>query len=91
MITGNNKAYLDGKTHLLTLTGKMNGPRDQVVISLPNEMPAWIAQSTTRDDTNPAAAGFSTTTLGLREFLDGIASAFGAGGNYTTITLHLEN
>ena len=91
LVTGNNKMYLDGKTHLLTLTGKMNGPRDQVTISLPNEMPAWIAQSTSRDDTNPAASGFSTTTLGLKEFLDGIASAFGAGGNYTTLTLNLEH
>ena len=91
MVNGNNKMYLDGKTHLLTLTGKMNGPRDQVTISLPNEMPGWIAQSTSRDDTNPAASGFSTTTLGLKEFLDGIASAFGAGGNYTTLTLNLEH
>ena len=91
MITGNNKMYLEGKTHLITLKGKFAGPRDQVSISLPNEMPAWIAQSTSRDDTNTAANGFSTTTLGLKEFLDGIASAFGTGGNYTTITVKLEN
>ena len=91
MVTGNNKAYLDGKTHLLTLTGKFAGPRDQLTVSLPNELPAWIGHSTSRDDTNTAAAGFSTTTLGLKEFLDGIAAAFGTGGNYTTITLNLEN
>ena len=91
MVTGNNKMYLDGKTHLLTLTGKMSGPRDEVSISLPNEMPGWIERSTSRDDTNPAAADFSTTTLGLQEWLNGIASAFGTGGNYTTLTLHLEH
>ena len=91
MVTGNNKMYLDGKTHLLTLTGKFVGPRDQLTISLPNELPAWIGQSSSRDDTNTAASGFSTTTLGLKEFLDGIAAAFGTGGNYTTLTLNLEN
>ena len=91
MVTGNNKMYLDGKTHLLTLTGKMSGPRDEVSISLPNEMPAWIERSTSRDDTNPSAADFSTTTLGLQEWLNGIASAFGTSGNYTTLTLRLEH
>lgn len=91
LITGNNKMYLDGKTHLLTLTGKLNGPRDQVTINLPNELPGWIVQSTSRDDTDTSAPGFSTTTLGLQEFLNGIASAFGSSGNYTTIQLKLEN
>lgn len=90
MITGNNKAYLEGKTHLLTLTGKMNGPRDEVEISLPNTFPDWIERSTSTDDTQTSAEHFSTTTLGLKEFLSGIASAFGSGGNYTTIHLKLE-
>ena len=90
MITGNNRAYLEGKTHLFTLTGKLTEPRDEIVISLANEFPAWIEQSTAQSDTNPSASGFSATTLGLKEFLGGIASAFGTGGNYTTIKLKLE-
>lgn len=91
MVTGNNKMYLEGKTHLLTLTGKMSGPREEVSIILPNELPAWIERSTSRDDTRPGDADFSTTTLGLQEWLNGIASAFGTGGNYATITLRLEH
>lgn len=90
MVTGNNRAYLEGKTHLLTLTGKLTEPRDEVTISLANEFPAWIEQSTAMSDTNPSQPGFATTTLGLKEFLGGIASAFGQGGNYTTIKLKLE-
>ena len=90
MITGNNRSYLDGKTHLITLTGKLTEPRDEITISLANDFPAWIEQSTAQSDVNPGAPGFATTTLGLKEFLTGIASAFGSGGNYTTIKLHLE-
>lgn len=90
MITGNNRAYLEGKTHLLTLTGKLSEPRDEITISLANEFPAWIEQSTALSDINPAQANFATSTLGLKEFLGGIASAFGSGGNYTTIKLKLE-
>lgn len=90
MITGNNKAYLEGKTHLLTFTGKMEGPRDEITVTLANEFPAWIARSSATSDVNPSAPDFATTTLGLKEFLGGIASAFGNGGNYTTISLKLE-
>lgn len=90
MINGNNRAYLDGKTHLITLTGKLTEPRDEITISLANDFPAWIEQSTAQSDINSGAPDFATTTLGLKEFLGGIASAFGTGGNYTTIKLNLE-
>lgn len=91
MITGNNKAYLTDKTHLLTFTGKMAGPRDEITISLPNEMPAWIAQSSATDDSSAALPAFGTTTLGLSSFLGGLQQAFGGdSGKYTTITIQLE-
>lgn len=90
MITGNNRAYLEGKTHLLTLTGKMTEPRDEVTIALANQFPAWIEHSSAVSDVNPAAPDFAGTTLGLKEFLGGIAGAFGTDGNYTTIKMHLE-
>ncbi|MBO7609263.1 MAG: hypothetical protein J6S96_03555 [Muribaculaceae bacterium] len=90
MINGNNRAYLEGKTHLITLTGKLTEPRDEITISLANDFPTWIEQSTAQSDTNPSAPDFATTTLGLKEFLGGIASAFGTSGNYTTIKLKLE-
>jgi hypothetical protein len=86
MITGNNKAYLEGRTHLLTFTGKYKGPRDKIELALRNELPAWIGQSTATDDTHTAAPTFATTTLGLKTFLQGIYDAFNTGGNYFTIT-----
>ena len=64
--------------------------RDEVSISLSNEFPAWIAETSASNDASPSAPGFANTTLGLKEFLGGIASAFGTSGNYTTITLKLE-
>ena len=91
MFTGNNKAYLEGKTHLLTLTGDYKGPRDQIALTLRNELPAWIAQSTATDDTRPSGNAFATTTLGLAPFMQGIYDAFTVGGNYFSLTLTLEN
>lgn len=90
-ITANNKAYLEGKTHIITFTGDFKGPRDNIKIALRNEFPQWIEQSTCNDDTNPAMPSFATTTLGLSSFLSGINQAFGTGGNYFTINLALEN
>ncbi len=90
MFTGNNKSYLEGKTHLLTFAGKMQNAREEVTVSLTNDFPAWIERSSATTDVNPSAADFATTTLGLKEFLGGIASAFGSGGSYTTITVKLE-
>ncbi|MDD7342495.1 MAG: hypothetical protein PUG64_02340 [Bacteroidales bacterium] len=92
-LSANNKAYLDGMTHIITLTGKMTSPQDDVTISIDNDFPQWITASTATDDTNPSASGFATTTFGLDSFMRGIYSAF-AGGNtryYTKIELKLKN
>lgn len=90
-ITGNTKAYLDGMTHVLTFTGKLNSAKDEITLSLRNDFPAWIEQSTSRDDSSPSAPGFATTTFGLERFLRGIYDAFSASqANYTTITIKLE-
>jgi hypothetical protein len=90
MITGNNRQYLEGKTHLLTLTGKLTAPRDEVIVRLRNEFPQWVIGSSSNDDTNPNSANFSTTTLGLEQWMRGMQDAFGATGDYTTLRLRLE-
>lgn len=90
MVTANNKSYLDGKTHIITFTGDYKGPRDNITLSLRNEMPQWIEQSTCRDDTNGGAPLFSSTTLGLSSFLGGIGQAFGSGNTYFTIDISLK-
>ena len=89
MITGNNRQYLEGKTHLLTLTGKLTAPRDEVTIRLRNEFPRWVVESSTNNDTNTGSARFSTTTLGLEQWMRGMQDAFGATGDYATMRLKL--
>ena len=91
-VSANNSAYLDGMTHIITLTGKMNSPQDDVVICIRNDFPQWITLSTASDDTNPAAPGFASTTFGLESFMHGIYSAFANGQDrYTQIELKLKN
>ncbi len=92
-VTANNKAYLDGMTHIITFTGKFDTPQDNVTVSVPNYFPRWISASTAADDTNPAASGFATTTFGLESFMKGVDNAFthGQDRNYTKIELKLKN
>ena len=95
MITPNMRDYMEGKTHLLVLTGKMNSPQDDIVIALRNDFPQWIIDSSTRDDSNPAAPGFARTTLALEPFMRGLYDAFNNNSNedagyYTTLHLHLK-
>lgn len=90
IVTGNNKAELERNTHLITVSGKFNTPRDEISITLPNEFPKWISQSTSADDTTPAG-NFANTTFGLEHFLQGIYNAFSAEtSNYATITIKLK-
>ena len=90
MVTGNNRDYLAGKTHLLTLRGTFKGPRDRVRVALPNTFPQWVVEATSGDDSNPAAPRFATTTLGLERFLAGLYDAFNTGGDYFAIDLDLR-
>ena len=89
MITANNRQYLEGKTHLLTLTGKLQGVRDEVTIELRNDFPAWVAQTSADDDSNPLAPQFASTTLGLLQWMQGMQDAFGNAASYTTLRLKL--
>lgn len=90
-INGNNKRYLEGMTHVMTLTGKLNTPKEDIRISLRNDFPQWIIASTCTDDTHATGGNFSRTTFGLNRFLRGIYDAFSAGeNNYGMIDLKLE-
>jgi len=80
MFTANNKEYLDGMTHILTLVGDLKSPRDEVHIALRNELPDWVRQSSSASDTS-AGGSFATTTLGLEQLLGGMFDAM-KGGNY---------
>ncbi len=89
MVTANNKDYLEGMTHILTLTGDQKSPRDEVRISLRNELPQWIARSSATSDTS-AAGGFASTTLGLDQLLGGMFQAMRGGNSYFDIVVKLQ-
>lgn len=88
-ITTNNRRYLEGMTHLLTLSGKPDSSRDEVVLTLRNELPGWIDRYSSSDDSSPSSEGFASSTFGLSHFLKGIAAAFQDSGSYAKITIKL--
>lgn len=89
MVTANNKEYLDGMTHVLTLVGDFKSPRDEVRISLRNELPGWVGQSSSDNDTSTGGS-FSTTTLGLEQLLGGMFDAMKGGSSFFDVTIQLQ-
>ena len=89
MVTTNNKSYLEGMTHILTLVGDLKSPRDEVRISLRNELPAWVRQSSSASDTS-ADGSFATTTLGLEQLLGGMFDAMKGGDSFFELTIQLQ-
>lgn len=89
--TPNNRADLEGMTHLITLNGKLATPTDEISISLPAELPAWVDLSTTADDTSAALPGFAQRTFGLRELLSGIANAYNRSGEVFNLSIKLQD
>ena len=89
MLTANNKEYLEGMTHVLTLVGDLKSPRDEVHIALRNEMPEWVRQSSSDNDTS-ASGSFATTTLGLEQLLGGMFNAMKGGNSFFEVTIQLQ-
>ncbi len=90
-VSGNNKSYLEGKTHIITISGMPEVRKDEVVIKIKNDFPQWICQSNATDDTDAGAAGFENTTFGIEPFLKGIYDAYvNVGDAYATIRIKIE-
>ena len=89
MLTANNKEYLEGMTHVLTLVGDLKSPRDEVHIALRNELPAWVRQSSTESDTSTGGS-FASTTLGLEYLMRGMFDAMKGGSSYFDVTVQLQ-
>lgn len=70
------KKYAGSATHVFLLEADRASRRDDVTISLRNELPQWIAQSSSDDDRNLSAASFAGTTFGLKYLLQGIDDSF---------------
>ena len=89
MFTANNKEYLEGMTHIFTLVGDLKSPRDEIHITLRNELPAWIQQSSSADDASTGGS-FSTTTLGLEHLLGGMFDAMKGGSAFFDVIIQLQ-
>ncbi len=89
MVTSNNKEYLEGMTHILTLVGDLKSPRDEIHIQLRNELPEWVRQSSSANDTSTDGS-FATTTLGLEQLLGGMFDAMKGGNSFFDVTIHLQ-
>ena len=90
-ITGNTRDYLEGATHIITLTGKLETPKDELKITLRNDFPDWVNRYSTGDDTRVGDTNFAVTTFGLERFLRGAFDAFSQGGsNYAEMVVRLS-
>ncbi len=89
MVTANNKDYLEGMTHILTLVGDLKSPRDEIHITLRNELPAWIHESSSADDASTGGS-FATTTLGLEQLLGGMFDAMKGGSAFFDVVIQLQ-
>ncbi len=90
-VSGNNKSYLEGKTHIITISGMPEMRKDEVVIKIKNDFPQWISQSNATDDTNAGVPNFENTTFGIEPFLRGIYDAYAnVGDAYATIRIKIE-
>ena len=89
MVTAHNKEDLAGMTHILTLLGDLKSHSDDVHISLRNELPAWVSQSSATSDTS-SGASFATTTLGLEQLLGGMFDAMKGGSSFFEVTVSVQ-
>ena len=89
MVDAHNKEDLAGMTHIMTLLGDLKSHSDDVRISLRNELPAWVAQSSCTSDTS-SGGSFSTTTLGLDQLLGGMFDAMKGGSSFFDVTIRVQ-
>lgn len=75
-ITPAERKYVGSATHIFVLETKKVSNEQAVKIRLLNNLPAWVAQSSTDDDTDTSAANFARTTFGLSHLLQGIYNSY---------------
>ena len=63
-------------THFVTLATTQKICYEQLTIKLKNELPKWIENSNTDDDTNLNASNFATTTFAFKYLMNGIFEAY---------------
>lgn len=84
------KRDLPGATHLMVLEAKSVSRQQTLHIKLRNELPTWVAASSSDDDSNTAVAAFSQTTFGLKYLLQGIYDSYKRNTQGTPAYFDLE-
>ncbi|MBQ5982552.1 MAG: hypothetical protein IJL54_10345 [Prevotella sp.] len=75
-ITPAEKKYIGSATHIFIL-GMNEIKNDQhVEIKLLNNLPSWIEETSSDDDTNVGVGNFSQTTFGLKYLIQGIYNSY---------------
>lgn len=75
-ITPAEKKYIGSATHIFIL-GMNEIKNDQhVEIKLLNNLPSWIEETSSDDDTNVGIGNFSQTTFGLKYLMQGIYNSY---------------
>ena len=75
-ITPAEKKYIGSATHIFIL-GMNEIKNDQhVEIKLLNNLPSWIEETSSDDDTNVGVGNFSQTTFGLKYLMQGIYNSY---------------
>lgn len=70
------KQLLPNATHIIMLESDNKLKNETVSINLNYQLPAWISESSTNDDSNISAEEFDSTTFGLEEMMKGIFAAY---------------
>jgi len=80
-ITPAEKKYIGSATHIFVLETKKINHKQEVVIKLRNNLPTWINESSSDDDTNLQAPSFKSTTFALKYLLGGIYDSYQRNSN----------
>ena len=75
-ITDESNESYKGFTHIYTLSTADLKQRQEVVLKLKTNLPAWVENSSTLNDGNPADSLQQTQTFGFRYLVDGLSQAY---------------
>lgn len=93
-ITPAEKKYVKNATHVIVLETKKISTDQDVRIRLKNELPLWIEQSSSDNDSDLSSQTFASTTFGLKYLMKGIYESYSRntedGPYYFTLKLKFK-
>lgn len=91
--TNEARPYMGTASHVIVLEGRDLKARTDADITLRNELPRWVAASSTDDDTQLGARNFATTTFGLSHLMQAVFDSYARGSacpGYFKLHIRLE-